>query len=150
MNILQRKLMLAGLKKMPAVSQFRICDMLRPYLRHYGLTLGPNEILFPEEYPYLQDLLRMAGSPGIYEKSIPYTAIVHIRETPAGADVMLRTGHVFRFSRDSPVWLIDNIYGYGEPLLLTVWLWRLTGNSILMWSKIKRLFTMRKTGQAED
>lgn len=140
MNILKRKLMLAVLRKKPALPRLEVCDRMRPYLRQYGLTLSQTEILFPEERPYIQNLIRIAKSFGIYEKSIPYHAVVYIRETSEGLDMMLRTGHVFRFSPESPVWLIDNLYNYGEPSPVTVWWWGFSGNMTMLWWKIKRLF----------
>lgn len=150
MNILKRKLMLAFLKKKPALSRFEVCDKLRPYLRQYKLSLNDTGIIFPEESPGLQNLLRVAQSSGIYEKSIPYDTIIYISETAKGLDMMLRTGHVFRFRSGSPVWMIDNVYKYGEPTALTLWWWKFSGNTTLLWWKIKKKRGSRTPQRAKE
>lgn len=140
MNFLKRKLMKAVLEGFPPISKFEICDKLRPYLRQYDLTLGEKEILFPENSPCLQKLIQVKAVSDLYEQSIPYDRIVIISETADGLDLMLRTGHVFHFRKESRVWGIENVYEYGVPLPITIWWWGCCGSLIMWWWKVKNEF----------
>mgnify|MGYP001835143748 CR=1 FL=1 len=67
MNILKRKWALSYMKRLPAVSKFELCDKLRPYLRHHGLSLSDTGIVFPKERSYCRRLTQFAYACGIYE-----------------------------------------------------------------------------------
>lgn len=149
MNVLTWKLMPVILRMIPSVSKLEICDKLRSYLRQYDLTLTEKEILFPDSSPYLQKLIQVMSASDRYEKSIPYDAIVIILETAEGVDLMLRTGHVFHFGKKSRVWLIENVYAYGEPLPFIVWWWGCSGYIVMQWQKIKRVLISLVIKQAK-
>lgn len=145
MNILKKTGTLYALKKLPRVSMLEICTCIVPYVKQYGLTLNRKEICFPEKRRYLQKLIQIVSANGIYETSIPYESIVKIEENSGGLFFWLRTGHVFQFTPDCPLWRIHNPYRYGEPSGITVWWWGFSGDIILRWWKIKKLFRRRVT-----
>ncbi|MFR0835566.1 MAG: hypothetical protein ACLSC9_11975 [Barnesiella sp.] len=127
MNVLKRKLMLSFLGKEPSPSRFEVCDRMRPYLRQYGLRLTGEGILFPEKWSDSQYLLWLIYACPLYRREIPFGAVVRLLETPGGLHLMLRTGHVFYFAAGGSVWNITDVYRYGEPSLLTLRWWQLSG-----------------------
>ena len=54
MNVLKNSIILLGIKYLPAVPEFEICDKMRPYLKNYRLHLTEKEILFPEKMTFRQ------------------------------------------------------------------------------------------------
>ena len=144
MNILKRKWALSYMKRLPAVSKFELCDKLRPYLRHHGLNVSDTGIVFPKERSYCRRLTQFAYACGIYDESIPYESVIHIWESPVGVHLLLRTGHEFTFSLKSPHWQIRNLYDYGEPLAITVWWWKFSGEMVLFRWKVEEWLGIRK------
>lgn len=146
MNILMRKLALTLLNRKPPVSKFRICNALLPYLKTYGLTLTDKEILFPQNNRAFSVRMRIVSAYTGYEKSISYDVIVGIEETSGGLNLLLRTGHLFRFEAESPVLRMGNLYRYGEPSAWTLRWWRIAGWVGDRWWKIRKLPVPTKTG----
>ena len=149
MNILKRKWALCYMKILPAVSKLEVCDKLRPYLRHYGLTLSDTEIIFPKRRCYYQKLLQFIYAYGIYEESIPYESVIYIMETPVGLHLLLRTGHEFTFTLESPHWQIRNLYDYDKPLMITVCWWRFSGQAVMLWWKVEEWLGIREKKQPQ-
>lgn len=130
--------MLAGLKHHPAVCVSDLCEKMQPYVEHYQLRLTEKEILFPKRLSINQRIESMMIPQGLYEKGIPYSDVIVIDEksTPCEIALLLRTGLVFVFSQNCPIWKIENIYHKGQSF----WEW-------IKYSKIAlriRLFFSRK------
>lgn len=115
MNYLKCKLMLAGLKRMPAVSAFEICDKIRPYLRVCDLRLTETHILFPEADRRREDRLMEILYPerNPYLRGIPYGSVIGVEEGKGETSFLLCTGHVFIFSLDG-FRHQSSVYHYGE------------------------------------
>lgn len=113
--------MLAGLKHSPAVRVSDLRKKIQPYTEHYQLRLTEKEILFPENLSINQQVEFLKVSEGLYSKGILYkdVLIINEEESPREIALMLRTGHVFAFSLDCPIWKIENIYHHGQSF----WEW---------------------------
>lgn len=137
MNHLKNKIMLAGLKSYPGLSSFKICEKIRPYLRQFNLGIAKDQIILPENRPEEQDVICRLHAPDCYTRAIPFDQILWTEERLEGLHLYLRTGHIFFFPREGKVWQVTNLYGYGEPSLVTVWWWAFSG-----WvaSGVKKLF----------
>lgn len=140
MNHLKNKIMLAGLKSYPALSSFKICDKIRPYLRQFNLSLAKNQIVLPEKRSKEQEAICHLNAPDCYMHVIPFDQILWTEERREGLHLYLRTGHVFFFPREGKVWQISNLYGYGKPSLITVWWWTFTGGVASVFKKLRTWF----------
>lgn len=109
MNVLKNKIILYGFRWLPAVSQYKICDKMRPYLKNYRLHLTEKEILFPEKMTFRQymEIWRYAEQ---YLTGIPYRNIVIIGQERGGTSLYLRTGHVFTLTPDGTIPEIINVF----------------------------------------
>lgn len=117
MNCLKR-ILLAGIKRCPAVSRWEICDKIQPYVARFNLRLSGNQILFPEKISMAQFEAQQKGCVKIYDRGIPYKSIVHIEKNSEGTTFYLSTGHVFIFSSCKPVWTVSNVREYSDYRLL--------------------------------
>lgn len=102
MNALKKQLLLFGIRRMPAVPVFEICDKMRPYLRTCRLRLNGEAILFTEK---IKD---QSGAP--YENGIPYRQIIIIHQSREGTSLFMRTGQVFTFTPGSREIKITEVY----------------------------------------
>lgn len=132
--------MLAGLKSYPGLSPFKICDEIRPYLRQFNLSLAKDQILLPEKRSKQQNVICRLYAPNCYTRTIPFDQILWTKESREGLCLYLRTGHVFFFPRKGNIWQISNVYGYGEPSLVTVWWWRFSRWARSGMKKLRILF----------
>lgn len=129
MTTLNGIMMLAWLKKMPALSKLEICRKMQPYVVLYQLSLCEGEICFPEEISVSQHAILIKHASGIYEKGIPFQSIIGIEEFRSEIEVFLRTGHVFTFKRSGALWNVYNFYSYGEPSRIKVWFRKMVGKT---------------------
>lgn len=141
MNHWKNKIMLAGLKSYPGLSSFKICEKIRPYLRQFNLSLAKNQIVLPENRSEEQDIICRLNTSDCYMHVIPFNQILWTEERREGLHLYLRTGHVFFFPREGKIWQITNLYGYGEPSLITVWWWAFSGwvvSGVKKWRTLSR------------
>lgn len=121
MNYLKCKLMLAGLKHHPAVNVNDLREKMQPYAERYQLRLTEKEILFPDNLSINQQVEFFKVSDGLYSRGIPYNDVIVIDEEAAPGEIalLLRTGYVFAFSQNCPIWKIKNMYHHGQSF----WEW---------------------------
>ena len=111
---LYRRICLAGIHKLPAVSTWEITDKIRPYVAPLHLRLTNDSILLPEKITVTQYIEHRKGCGEKYNKGIPYQHIIHITEHQPGETAFyLRTGYVFIFSQHR--WKVINIHTGGIP-----------------------------------
>lgn len=111
MKKLRNKILLAGIHILPAVSDFKICDKIRPYLRPYRLRLETGVIYFPEEVSLEQNAeISRAKCEDLFQKGISFSDIVIIEDTHDGISLYLRSGYVFNFTYESTFIKITNVY----------------------------------------
>lgn len=110
MNRLKSWILLYGIKQLPAVSVFEICDKMRPYLRLFRLSLVEKAILFPEKISLCQYLEQQRHCGRQYDSGIPYESIVIVEQQHNEVSLYLRTGHVFTFSSGSHEWKVTEVY----------------------------------------
>ena len=139
MNFWRRKRDLRCLSELPTLTKSTICDELRPFAVPLGLTFTETEICFPQPLCIEQKaILISAFNESPYPKSIPYNDIVIMDAYDNKLKIILRSGHIFHFVKDRPVWLVDNPLNYGEPSAFTVWWWSFSGWVTRLWWKITR------------
>lgn len=117
MNYLKCKIMVAMLKFHPPMSVSVLQKQMQPYMEHFNLRLTKEMILFPEKISLVQSL-EFLNDPGrLYLKGILYKDVIDI-EQPSSDEITLfvRTGHIFVFSLNRPVWKIVDLYHYGQTL----------------------------------
>lgn len=106
---LKKRLALKIIKKSPAVSRFIICDKIRPHLKHFGLSVDEKGILFPTKCSKIQLAEILLNGDGVYREYIPYDDIINIEELKNDTVFYLRTGFIYSFSPELPIWEITNI-----------------------------------------
>lgn len=116
MNFFKRKSEWIRLQNSPALTKFEVCDKLQPFLLPLKLTFTENEVCFPKPLPPLQlVILGAASGENLYKESILFADIVAMAYSCRGVRLQVRTGHVFHFMKDCPLWYVDNPFHYGEP-----------------------------------
>lgn len=111
MKKLRNKILLAGIHILPAVSDFEICNNIRPYLRQCHLHLETGVIYLPKRINLEQyeEIYRAKGE-NLYKNGISFSEIVIIESTHNDLSLYLRSGFVLYLTNGSPFIKITNVY----------------------------------------